>query len=645
MRTAVIPPRRSARLHAPAALVRGLGWVPLLVALSLSTAGAADRCKLLTYTPVPIRMDNLQPIVSAKIDGADAEFIVDTGSFFDFLSPAAAAQFKLKLTYAPPGYYVTGVGGSSVLPQVATVKDFRVAGINGHNAEFLVGVNDFQDGIAGILGQNIFRVMDVEYDFADGLLRFVRPQHCGGKILAYWATTQPVGMVSLESSFETQTDAIAQAAVNGHRISVIFDSGASRTILSLHAAEKAGITPDSPGVVPAGDSIGIGDKPVKVWVAPIDKFEIGGEAIEHTHVLMGDIGMEDADMLLGADFFLAHHIYIAYSQSKIYFTYNGGPVFDLNARRPPVQAKASPGNNPGAPTQPVPSPATSAADQTPAADTPTDAAGFMRRGMAETSRGELSEAIADLTRACELAATDADCHYRRGLAYWRNHNPHLALADFDQALKLAPDDYDVHLARAELQQPQLQAGVAGDLDAVDRLAPQEADLRLRLATQYSSIGQYSAAARQLDLWIQYHPRDIRLYEALGSRCWARAAANVELDQALADCNGAIHARLVESHSAFWRLTHRNAPGPSWLMSNRGLVYLRLGDLDRAIADDNSALAQSDPQDDEERAYPLYERGLAELRKGLQSQGQADLTAARKLQTDIDQHYASMGLKP
>jgi hypothetical protein len=39
------------------------------------------------------------------------------------------------------------------------------------------------------------------------------------------------------------------------------------------------------------------------------------------------------------------------------------------------------------------------------------------------------------------------------------------------------------------------------------------------------------------------------------------------------------------------------------------------------------------------------RGLAELRKGLSSQGDAYLAAARKLQPDIDRHYASMGLRP
>ncbi len=656
------------------------GWIAVLLGAAMSTAGAAARCNLEMSPPLPVRMEDLRPVITAEINGLPAQFIVDTGSFFDFLSPAAAAQFKLPLSYAPFGYSVSGVGGT-VTPQIATAKTFSLAGVTAPDAEFLVVGNDFQGGEVGLLGQNLFRITDVEFDFADGVLRFIKPQHCRNAILAYWAIGNPqaIGEVDLHWTSQEHPNLLGKAAVNGHEIEVLFDTGSARTILSLAAAKRAGITPQSPGVVPAGDSSGIGQKTIQVWSAPVDTFEIGGERIEHTHLLIGGIDLNDvgADMLLGTDFFLSHHIYVAYSQDKLYFTYNGGPVFDLNARRPAQTAgapKSPAGSGPAAASTGTPqpgkppqssgtSPATAAAlpgrppqtdhssgsNAAPGArlpsDVPTDAAGFMRRGMAESSRQEFSQAIADFTRACRLAAADADCRYQRGLAYWHNHEPQLALADFDEALKLSPGDYDAHLARAELQLPRLHAAVTDDLDAVDRLAPPEADLRMHLAALYGSAQQYAAAAHQLDLWIQYHPQDIRVPDALGLRCWARAAADVQLDQALADCNRAIHAKLAASHSVFWRLSHQAAPGPGWLLRNRSLVYLRRGDFDQAIADDDAALAQIQPGDSDESAPPLYLRGLAELRKGLKSQGQADLAAARKLQPDIAKHYASMGLTP
>lgn len=628
----------TAPVRAALLLLRRFAWMAVLFATATSTARAASHCRLLMSKPLPVKMEGLRPVISAEINGVAAQFFIDTGSFFDFLSPAAATEFKLPLRDAPPWFYVSGVGGS-VIPRVATAKSFSVAGMSGKNAQFLVGDNDFGGEEAGLLGQNLFRIADVEFDFADGVLRFVKPQHCGHAVFAYWASpNQFIGEVDLHWTSEDHPELLGKASVNGHDIQVLFDTGSPQTILSLAAAKRAGITPESPGVIPAGESSGVGKRTIKVWSAPVERFEIGGEAIEHTHFLIGQINLSDvgADMLLGSDFFLAHHIYVAYGEDKLYFTYNGGPVFDLNARQ---AAKAA-----SAPQSPV---GNAAADEPqpgagPASDSPTDAAGFMRRGMAEISRSEFSGAIADLTRACDLAATDADCRYQRGLAYWRSNSPKLALTDFDAALKLSPDDYDAHLARAELQFDRPNAGVEDDLDAVDRLAPQEADLRIHLAALYGSLGQYAADAHQLDVWIRYHPADTRVPRALGMRCWAHAAANTQLDQALADCNQAMHTKLVASYSPLWRLTHQAPPGPGWILRSRSLVYLRMGDFDKAIADDNAALAQIHS---DESADPLYLRALAELRKGLKSQGQADLAAARKLQPDIDKDYAGMGLVP
>ena len=611
--------------------LRTLGWIPVLLAVSLSTAGAADRCKLLMTRPVPVRMQGLQPVIYASVNGIDAPFAIDTGSFFGFLSPGAAAQFRLPLSYAPPGFYVTGVGGSSVLPQIATVKSFKVAGLSVQNAIFLVGVNDFENGVAGILGQNLFRISDVDFDFADGVVRFVKPQHCGGHILAYWATTQqPLGIVNLHWTPQPQSSAIASASVNGHSIDVLFDSGSWRTILSLDAAKRAGITPDSPGVIPAGETIGIGDKVVRVWVAPIAKFEIGGETIEHTHVLIGEIDMHDTDMLLGADFFLAHHIYIAYSQDKLYFTYNGGPVFDLNARRPAPSATAS-ANTPVTAAQPGAAPAAGAVTgQIVVSDVPTDAAGFMRRGMAEASRGDFAPAITDLTHACELEPADADCRYQRGIAYWRDNQPQPALADFGAAIQRRPDDFDAYLARAQLEMAKRPEGFESDLDAVDRLAPQQADLRLLLARLYTAAGEYAGAVHQYDLWVEYHPNDVRLSGALSSRCGSEAAANVDLDRAVDDCNSA--ARLERKSGA--------VDAVAVTLSNRALVYLREDRLDDAFADLETALKQHS-----QSPRARYELGLVELRKGLIAQGQADLAAAQTQHPGLAERFASIGLKP
>jgi tetratricopeptide (TPR) repeat protein len=596
-------------------LSRAPGWIPVLLAASLSTAAAANRCRLVMSQPLPVSMENLRPVISTYINGVEARFIVDTGSFFDFLSPAAETEFKLPLSDAPPGYYVNGIGGSFV-PKIATAKTFSVAGISGHDALFLVSNNAFGGDIDGILGQNLFRIADIDFDFANGALRFVRPQHCDGEVLAYWAAAQPVAMVRVRWTSPQQPHLIARAAVNGHDIKVVFDTGSWRSILSLDAARRAGITPDSPGVIPMGAAIGLGSKPVSVWAAPIDKFQIGGETIEHTHLLIGDIGLDDADMLLGSDFFLAHHIYAAYSQDMLYFTFNGGAVFDVNAL-PPAQA-----NNPvgGAAT----------AGAMAGSNAPTDAAGYMRRGMADASRGELPQAIADLTQACRLEPADADCHLQRGLAYWRNAQLQPALADFNAAIQRRPNDFRAYLARAQLELATQPDAAESDLDTVDRIAPQQSDLRLQLARLYGAAGEYAGAVHQYDLWIEYHPDDVNMPRALSNRCGSEAEANVDVDRALDDCDTAL--RLIRKSG----LDQNSAA----TMANRGLVNLREGRLDDAVADFQGALKLRGQ-------LPLarYALGLAELKKGLTTQGQADLAAAQNNDPGIARRLAGMGFTP
>src|SRR6185312_11623332 len=162
------------------------------------------------YT-LPVTMEGTKALVSAKINGVAARFIVDTGAFYRSMSPAAAAQYKLDLRPAPFGMSVAGIGGR-VIPQLATIKTFSIGDADFHDVDFLVAGNDGLPGVAGWLGENLFRAIgDLEIDLANGSLHLVHPQHCGRSELAYWATTQPIGVVDLHWTTEMQPHLIGEA--------------------------------------------------------------------------------------------------------------------------------------------------------------------------------------------------------------------------------------------------------------------------------------------------------------------------------------------------------------------------------------------------------------------------------------------------
>ncbi len=211
--------------------------------------------------------------------------------------------------------------------------------------------------------------------------------------------------------------------------------------------------------------------------------------------------------------------------------------------------------------------------------------------------------------------------------YWENRQPDLALADFSQAIKLRPDNLDALLARGSLRASQHAPpeAIAADLEAADRAAAREADAHMQIGNLYEYIEEPAAAIVQYSKWIDSHPRDnLLMPHALNARCWARALVGQGLDQALSDCNAALHAR----------------PGTAAFLDSRGLVYVRQGSYDKAITDYDAALRQQP-----KIAWSLYGRGLARMHKGMAGAGQSDIAAATALQPNIGELAARYGISP
>ncbi|HEX4151666.1 MAG TPA: aspartyl protease family protein [Steroidobacteraceae bacterium] len=565
--------------------------------------------------------------MTAGINGTDVQFVLDSGAFYSMISPASAAELHLETRYAPFGFYVTGVKGTADV-SIATVKTFGLAGAALKNIDFLVGGSEVGGGV-GLLGQNVLHLADVEYDLRNGVVRLMKPSDCSKTDLAYWANPSlPDSVIRIDAAKGLDRQTHGAAYVNDVQIRVTFDTGAPTSILSLRAAARAGIKPDSPGVVRAGTSYGVGKNTYQTYIAPFSSFKIGDEEIKNTRLRIGDIELADSDMLLGADFFLSHRIYVANGQHKMYFTYNGGPVFNLA-----VKTSAA---NPAAPEAPGSAPVPAAAPDGAAAPDAATAPGhaeeadaLSRQGVAEAARGDLEHALADLTRACELAPDNPEYFFQRGVAFYRNKQPDLALADLDRSISLRPAQAPVLIARAALMLQQRDtARAAADLDAASAAASSESDLRFQLAQAYAATDRQDMAIKQYDLWIQFHPVDARYPMALNGRCWARALEGTELPLALKDCTAA--RSRAEKGSALL----------AKVQDSRGLVLLRMGDYDRSVADYDASL-KIEPRN----AWSLYGRGIDELRQHKVAESDADIAKAESVWPQVADAFRRHGITP
>ena len=577
--------------------------VALVSLIALASAGEASAaCQFQKIADVPVTMEGLRPTIMAKINGQDAKFLVDTGAFFSGVTTDTAGKYGLKHSIAPFGRKLQGVGGVSRDMQAVAAESFVFAGMGFRNADFVV-IGRVGGDLVGNIGENLMGPFDVEYDLANGVMRYFKATGCGYDTnLAYWSAGLPVSRLSIIEPTTILTRVITTAKVDDHSIRVMFDSGSSLSAMSRTAAGRAGIKVTSDGVVSGGISYGIFGKGLETFLAPFASFKIGEEEIKNTRLRVADIELPGGDMLLGADFFLSHRILISNSQKKVYFTYNGGPVFRLD-QVGRVQAQAAPAAG---------------------GSEPKTGAEFARRAAGLAARRDYLPAIADYTRAIALEPDVARNYRARATARLAVRQTLPALDDLNEALKRDPSDSEALMLRGRVALAMGEPVKAKvDFDMAIKLAPADPDLMASIGVVYAQAGLYEPAIHALDGWIVSHPKSEDMAQVLNARCYTRGVWGRELDLALADCDAALKKDRVSA-----------------IMDSRALVLLRMGRLDEAIAQYGAAIkAQPGGADS------LYGRGLAELKKGQKAEGEADMAAAKAISPGIDKQFQKFGLAP
>ena len=580
----------------PRRSMRNRGTIVGVIALAMTPPVAAwAGCRVETLE-LPVKMVGSRAVATVGLNGTPVPLTVDSGAFFSILTDAAAAQ--LGLATKRSALRVEGITGK-VDTRTTTVDKLKLFKGEIEHVDFVVGGNEPGAGTMGLMGRNILSFTDTEYDLAHGVIRFLYPnEDCAKSNMAYWAGSTPVTEVDLISEVRARLPAIrAQVKLNGREFVALFDTGAT-TVVAAQAARRAGVA--EADLKPAGVVYGAGRGTAQAWIAPIDKFELGDETISNNRLRVADFEMRDADMLLGIDFFLSHRIYVSPGRSKMFVTYNGGPVFTLDRSRTATAVPAEDGQD-----------AITTADE------------FARRGAASAARQDYASALADLDRACELEPGSAAFLAQRGAIHLAAKRPAEARKDFDRALEIDPAQVDARFRRAALRfATKDRDGARGDLDALDKALAPQAQMRLPMSQLYLRLEQPAQALAQLNQWLPAHPNEIRRDVALNERCLARAMLGVELDKALDDCDDAVDS---DSKNAAY-------------LDSRGWVYLRMGKYQKALADFDRSIEHQPANADS-----LYGRGLARTRLGDRAQGDVDLMAARKVQPEIDARLRNAGL--
>lgn len=564
-----------------------------LALLTAAPAAYAD-CKIGLVVELPVTMIDSVPTIQVKVNGQNAVFSLDSGSTLGGVSQKFADKLHLKRESRSDITVLQG--GQSKPLVVANAKDFTFDQTTFHDLRFML----FDRTVAtdGWLGQDFLGNLDIEYDLANALIRFIKPTGCGSAVLAYWAKDS-FSIMPLRQGDDGNWN-IGEATVNGKRVSFRLSSGSPRSALSQKAAAQAGLSAQTPGAEPSNYVTGDPPRLIDSWIVPVDEFSVGEEKIRKTSIRVGAALNPGIDMTLGADFFLSHRIYVSNAQHKAYFTYSGGPVFRFDS---PSQLMADAGS----------------------AEGPKDSAGFFRRGLAFVARAQNDAALADFDHALTLNPANSDALAARASLLFSRGQKDKALADATESLRLQPDNVETLSTRGRIYASMRRYEEARvDLERAAKLGSPLDTAMLQLAGLYTSAQMFDDALGQYDQWLKSHVTGDALIGALNGRCWDRAVLRVELDGALKDCNQAI----------------KLSPKAAAIYDSRGLVRMRRGEFALAIADYDTAL-NLQPK----LSLSRYARGVAKMRNGDQAGGEADIREAESLEPKIAERAEGYGIRP
>jgi predicted aspartyl protease len=340
--------------------------VAALAGLWAGGALAAPGCQLIKLGELPVKFDHNRPLVPVSINGTSGWFLVDTGAQASMMFGGAARAFGLH-QFTQDHVTFSGVGGSKDA-EYTVVKDFALSDVKVKSLTFYVIGQSGSPAEAGLLGRDFLSHFNLEFDLANKALRLWKTEHCGNQSLAYWTNT-PGGTDLDNDGYNGQYS--VKSSINGRAIKAILDSGATTSVVTSDAASAVGLRPTD-FTLERHKSAGIGDHLVDTRVATFDRVDIGTEQIHHARLevadLFGDVKetetgsilpkrvqlRDQPDMLLGADFLRSHRVFIAADQHLMYFTYSGGPIFQVvgeavaaaNAAPTPATAPPTPAIKP-----------------------------------------------------------------------------------------------------------------------------------------------------------------------------------------------------------------------------------------------------------------------------------------------------------
>jgi hypothetical protein len=306
----------------------------LLPALLLAAGPALADCQLLEAGRLPVTVLNGKPYTNGTMSGEPLRLLINTATPHTSVDMATARR--------------TGKA-ERLQKQVAALRDkqplptfegqpqhLEIGSVKLHDSAVQINTQQNFSGFNGEIGWDLLRLADVDIDLRNGRITYYKPQGACEESLAHWNPAADfVPMYGREGRIAFKV------IVDGKSMNAMVSSADKHSYLLWHSAGRIHVTEDTLGVIPLpGHSKNTAGTRTETSAYRFKSFQIGEETIRNPVLMLvrlpdrderrvrsDTLENKDIDMILGADFLSAHHVYVSYRQRRVYFTYEGGEVF------------------------------------------------------------------------------------------------------------------------------------------------------------------------------------------------------------------------------------------------------------------------------------------------------------------------------
>jgi predicted aspartyl protease len=298
-----------------------------------------------------------RPFVPGKIGETPKYMLVDTGAFFTGVTQAAADELKLPTRTTRMKF----IGLSGATTDGVAHTSLTLGNLHADGMDFIIvpdwhgSANEGGSEVAGIIGANLLRSYDADFDFGGRKVNLLSQKHCDGKVV-YWPND---GVAVVPMRLNPDGHIIVMVQLDGHSLPALLDTGATTSVLNMETAEATfGLEPGSKDTPAAGHHLN--DSEIQLYSHRFKSLSLEGVTISNPELtIMPDLlrtkmpnprdGMEHdtriaspryetgmGDIILGTDILRHLHFYIAYKEQKLYLSAAQAPKVAATDSRSPA---------------------------------------------------------------------------------------------------------------------------------------------------------------------------------------------------------------------------------------------------------------------------------------------------------------------